>query len=252
MSCDLWVEKISAYVDSEVPASEIAALDAHLQSCARCATEAFAQLKLKQLVSNVGKRYSPSREFREKVRRKTSGGSEARLSWRWWPTAALAIAVLIAVWIGIDYRRAMVQSDHRLAEIADLHITALASTTPVDVVSSDRHTVKPWFQGRIPFTFNLPELQNTEFVLLGGRVTYLNQLPGAHLLYEIRKHRISVYIFQDRPELGSAQAQNKVINERSFHLETWTDSGLRYYVIGDVGSEDLESLCRLLRAAVRS
>jgi anti-sigma factor RsiW len=122
----------------------------------------------------------------------------------------------------------------------------------VDVVSTDRHTVKPWFQGRIPFTFNLPELQNTQFVLLGGRVTYLNQLPGAHLLYEIRKHRISVYIFQDRPEFGTAQQQGKVINERSFHLESWADSGLRYYVIGDVASEDLESLCRLLRAAART
>jgi anti-sigma factor RsiW len=252
MSCDRWAEKISAYVDSEVPASEIDALDAHLQSCARCATEAFAQLKMKQLVWNVGKRYSPSREFREKVRRKTFGGSAARVSWRWWPSVALAAALLIAIWIGIDYRRALVQSDHRLAEIADLHITALASATPVDVVSTDRHTVKPWFQGRIPFTFNLPELQNTQFVLLGGRVTYLNQLAGAHLLYEIRKHRISVYIFQDRPELGTAQQQGKVINERSFHLQSWADSGLRYYVIGDVASEDLESLCRLLRAAART
>ena len=251
MSCDRWAEKISAYVDSEVPAAEIDALDAHLQTCARCATEAFAHLKMKQLVSNVGKRYSPSREFRERVRRRTFGSSVTRVSWQWWPGLALAAALLIAMWMGIDYRRAVVQSDHTLAEISDLHITTLASATPVDVISSDRHTVKPWFQGRIPFTFNLPELQNTQFVLLGGRVTYLSQFPGAHLLYEIRKHKISVYIFQDRPELGAVSSESKVVSERSFHLESWTDSGLRYYVIGDVGSEDLDSLCGLLRAADR-
>jgi anti-sigma factor RsiW len=252
MSCDRWTERISAYIDSEVPASEIDALDAHLQSCARCATEAFAQLKMKQLVSNVGKRYSPTREFQERVRRKTFASSATRVHWRWWPAAALAVAVLIAIFIGIDYRRAVIQSDQKLAEIADLHITTLASATPVDVVSTDRHTVKPWFQGRIPFTFNLPELQNTQFILLGGRVTYLNQLPGAHLLYQVRQHRISVYIFQDRPEFGVPEAEGKMINERSFHLESWTDSGLRYYVIGDVTPDELESLCRLLRAAARA
>lgn len=252
MSCERWAEQISAYVDSEVPAADIEALDAHLQSCAHCATEAFTQLKMRQLVSSAGKRYIPSREFKERVRRKTFGGSAARIYWRWWPAAALAAAVLIAVVIGINYRRATVESDQKLAELTDLHITALASAAPVDVVSSDRHTVKPWFQGRIPFTFNLPELKDTDFVLLGGRVTYLNQFPGAHLLYEIRKHRISVYIFQDWPELRIVKTEGKMINDRSFNLKSWTDSGLRYYVIGDVNSQDLESLCYLLRAAARS
>lgn len=252
MSCERWAEKISAYVDSEVPAADIHALDAHLQSCAHCATEAFTQLKMRQLVSSAGKKYVPSREFKERVRRKTFGGSSPRIYWRWWPAAALAAAVLIAVVIGINYRRTTVESAQKLAEIADLHVTALASASPVDVVSSDRHTVKPWFQGRIPFTFNLPELKDTEFVLLGGRVTYLNQFPGAHLVYEIRKHRISVYIFQDHPELRIAQAEGKMINNRSFNLKSWTDAGLRYYVIGDVNSQDLESLCRLLRAAART
>lgn len=252
MPCEQWAEKISAYIDSEVPAAAIEALDAHLQTCAHCATEAFTQLKMRQLVSMAGKRYVPSREFKERVRRKTFGGPAVRIHWRWWPTAALAVAALIAVVIGLGYRRASLESGQKLAEITDLHITALASAVPVDVVSTDRHTVKPWFQGRIPFSFNLPELKDTEFVLLGGRVTYLNQFPGAHLLYEIRKHRISVYIFQDRPELRLAHDEGKMIDERSFNLKSWTESGLRYYVIGDVNAQDLESLCKLLRAAAKS
>lgn len=252
MSCEGWTEKISTYIDSEVPAADIEALDAHLHSCAHCATEAFTQLKMRQLVSNAGKRYLPSRDFKERVQRKTFGRSPARTHWRWWPGAMLAAAALMAIVIGVDYRRATFESNQKLTEITDLHITALASGAPVDVVSTDRHTVKPWFQGRIPFTFNLPELKDTEFVLLGGRVTYLNQLPGAHLLYEIRKHRISVYIFQDRPELRLAQTEGKMVNERSFHLESWTESGLRYYVIGDVNSQDLDSLSQLLRAAAKS
>jgi len=55
-----------------------------------------------------------------------------------------------------------------------------------------------WFQGRIPFAFDLPELKNSEFVLLGGRMTYLDQAPGAHLIYDVRKHHISVFVFQER------------------------------------------------------
>src|SRR3989454_12268228 len=68
----------------------------------------------------------------------------------------------------------------------------------VDVISSDRHTVKPWFQGKIPFAFDLPQLQNSEFSLLGGRMAYLDQTPGAHLIYDMRKHHISVFVFQER------------------------------------------------------
>src|SRR5436309_11189343 len=66
------------------------------------------------------------------------------------------------------------------------------------LISTDRHTVKPWFQGKIPFAFDLPEIQNSEFSLLGGRMTYLGQTPGAHLIYDVRKHHISVFVFQER------------------------------------------------------
>jgi len=82
--------------------------------------------------------------------------------------------------------RDLAYRDHVFSEIADLHVSTLASSSPVDVISTDRHTVKPWFQGKIPFAFNLPELQNSEFTLIGGRMTYLDQTPGAHLIYDAR------------------------------------------------------------------
>ena len=99
--------------------------------------------------------------------------------------------------LGLNFymSRAGLERQHVFSELADLHVATLASATPVDVISTDRHTVKPWFEGKIPFTFNLPELQGTEFSLVGGRVTYLSQAPGAHLLYRLRKHELSVFIF---------------------------------------------------------
>src|SRR6202023_3248050 len=126
-------------------------------------------------------------------------------------------------------------------ELADLHVATLASSAPVDVISTDRRTVKPWFQGKIPFTFNLPELQNSEFTLLGGRVTYLGQTPGAKLIYQVRKHQISVFIFPGRAvghELGSSSKSEK---ELSFNIESWDRDGLRYFVIGDASSNDIHN-----------
>jgi anti-sigma factor RsiW len=136
-----------------------------------------------------------------------------------------------------------------LAEVVDLHVSALASTTPVDVVSSDRHTVKPWFQGRLPFTFNLPELQNSEFRLLGGRMAYIEHSPAAQLLFGVRKHEISVFILQDSERLGKLLGKEKAARRLDFNLETWPQDGLRYIAVSDSNSADLEALSSLLRGA---
>ncbi len=132
--------------------------------------------------------------------------------------------------------------DQVFSEIADLHVATLASSSPVDVISTDRHTVKPWFQGKIPFAFDLPELQNSEFSLLGGRMTYLDQTPGAHLIYDVRKHHISVFVFQDR-SLRLPAGLDGILSRRrdvSFNMETWSQGGLRYFVVGDASAADID------------
>src|SRR5262249_33225668 len=142
----------------------------------------LARVQLKRAVKDAGRRSVPAAEFRRQVQEKIAG--KPRRSWNFnWAlgTAALALALLVSLtsfFLGRQQRQQQVY-----AELTDLHVATLASANPVDVVSSDRHTVKPWFEGKIPFTFNLPELQNSDFSLVGGRVTYLGQVPGAHLIY---------------------------------------------------------------------
>jgi anti-sigma factor RsiW len=119
----------------------------------------------------------------------------------------------------------------------------------VDVTSTDRHTVKPWFQGRIPFAFNLAELQDTEYCLLGGRMTYLDQMPGAHLIYDVRGHHISVFVLQER-SLPTILDQNSLPSKKvSFNMETWNRGGLRYFVIGDASTAHIDNLARLFKTA---
>jgi anti-sigma factor RsiW len=120
------------------------------------------------------------------------------------------------------------------------------------VVSTDRHTVKPWFQGKIPFTFNLPELSNSEFTLLGGRVVYLEQTPGAQLIFQVRKHEISVFIFQDGAVNPALREASGPLRHVSFNLQSWSDKGLRYFVIGDASGDDIRNLADLLKNAAKS
>ena len=121
----------------------------------------------------------------------------------------------------------------------------------MDVVSSDRHTVKPWFQGKLPFTFNLPELQTSPFRLIGGRLTYFEQSPGAQLLFEVGKHQISVFIFQNRDELNRLNSGSSLSRKLVFNTETWQDGGLWYFVLGDASPSDVHDLSELLRSANR-
>ena len=130
-------------------------------------------------------------------------------------------------------------------------MATLGSPNPVDVVSSDRHTVKPWFQGKIPFTFNLPELQNSDFTLIGGRVAYLGQTSGAHLIYQIRKHEISVFMFPENA-FASLGSGSEVGRRQTFNVETWAQDGLRYVVFGDAAPEDIQKLSALLKSTAKS
>jgi anti-sigma factor RsiW len=249
MACESWRDKLDAYVDGELPASETAALSKHLRECAACSSGALELVQTKRAVAVAGKRYQPSAELREKVRRSLGKSTRREGSWVWKIIALPATLVLIlSVAVGLYVEHEKTQRQRVYSELTDLHVATLASASPVEVVSTDRHTVKPWFEGKIPFSFNLPELQGSAFTLVGGRVTYLGQSPGAHLIYRLRQHQISVFIFQDRGNdrtLGSSAP----VSMLSFTVDSWAKNGLRYFVVGDVGAQDIENLSKLLRDA---
>jgi anti-sigma factor RsiW len=247
MQCDLCREKLDRYVDGELPTAEAAAFGDHLRSCAACATEALARVQLKRSVALAGNRYQPSAEFRARIASRVAAKPQRPAGWWWKMIAVPALAVaMLAIAVGLYLQNENGRRLRTYSELTDLHVALLASASPFDVVSTDRHTVKPWFQGKIPFSFNLPELQGTEFTLLGARVTYLDQMPGAHLIYQLRKHEISVFIFQSR---GTAplSVPAGTAHKLSFNIESWEQDGLRYFVVGDVGAEEIVALSKLLR-----
>jgi anti-sigma factor RsiW len=248
-SHDQWRSQLDTYLDGELPTDQMRTLDAHLRSCPACAADALARVQFKRAIKTAGARFAPSAEFRERIQKRIA--AKPRRSWRFsFALAGVFAALVVAGLLTVYQQRQNLRQQQLYSEIADLHVSTLASSNPVDVVSTDRHTVKPWFQGKIPFTFNLPELQNTDFTLVGGRVTYLGQVPGAHLIYQIRKHEISVFIFPE--DLVNLKVGSRAAKERSFNLQTFSQEGLRYIVFGDVASDDIRKLSDLLQSAAKS
>jgi anti-sigma factor RsiW len=203
---------------------------------------------LKRAIHLAGKRFTPSAEFRHRMQQRMVPKPQRTFRLQWM-LAAAAVVVLVVGTMTSAYMENRFAREQAFSEIADLHVATLASSSPVDVISTDRHTVKPWFQGRIPFSFNLPELQNTEFSLLGGRMTYLEQTPGAHLIYDMRKHHISVFVFQERSLPARLTDSSLKPGKLAFNMETWSQGGLRYFVIGDASAADIASLAKLFKAA---
>jgi anti-sigma factor RsiW len=249
MAFDEWRVKLDRYLDGELPSSEAGALAAHVRECQACASAMLERVQLKRSVQMAGKRYAPSAEFRSKIMKQVSAKSKGGIIRTWRLVLIPAFAVLVAALLLSSYvERGRTARGRVYSELADLHVATLASPTQVDVLSTDRHTVKPWFQGKIPFTFNLPELAGSNFTLLGGRVFYLEQVSGAHLIYQVRKHEISVFILPDRA--GAMERMSSgMADVLAFQINSWTQNGLRYFVVGDTNADDIRALSKLLRDA---
>jgi anti-sigma factor RsiW len=256
MSCDLWRQWLDVYVDESSSAEESAAIEDHLRICPSCTAATLARMQLKRLTrAAAAGRYAPSPEFRlrpelfQLIEKGVEAPPQPLWKLRWVQGLAGAVVALLVVLVSISAWMRHSVRDQALAELLDLHVATTASTNPVDVASNDRHTVKPWFQGKLPFTFNLPEPGNSSYKLLGGRLVYFRHAPGAQLLYDLRKHQLSVFILQESP--GSTPPATGVTTSRQkgFSIETWSETGLRYVVISDSSPSDVHDLSDLMRVA---
>jgi|SRR5579862_9342336 len=246
MQCDSASEMLDAYLDGELPLETSAAIREHLNGCTPCSAQIADTARLQRTLRVARWHFAPSAEFRQRIQKQV-----ARSRRRTWilplvPMAAAVAAMVFFVFLWVGHR----QTSDAIAEIADLHVNALASTNQVDVVSTDRHTVKPWFQGKIPFTFNLPEFSGTDYTLVGGRLVYFHQQPGAQLIVSIRQHKISVLIFQESAGMEREFPPSAGVDRRtSFGLETWRSGELRFVLVSDADPYGLENVARLLKEA---
>jgi anti-sigma factor RsiW len=244
MSCGLRAQ-LDLYADGELRKPELQQFETHLRSCPSCAAEALGRMQLKRAVHTAATQaFIPPVELKARLQKALTPRKTAFQLW-------LPRLVFSAAVVAVAIAAALLVARHRpqqdlLAEAIDLHVSALASANPVDIVSTDRHTVKPWFQGKLPFTFNVPELGNSRFHLIGGRMAYIGQNPAAQLVFGVNKHQISVFIFKDTGRLPESALTEQQFN---FSLETWTENGLRFVAVTDAGMADVQALSSLFCSA---
>jgi anti-sigma factor RsiW len=245
MNCAAWKDKLDAYVDGELPEQESAAMDVHLRTCRDCAGEAVRRMQMKRATRAAALRFTAPAELRQRIEKRIAP-KRRPLAFLLSPALALAVALVLLIAVSAMVMMQRAERQQALAQLVDLHVAALASANPVDVVSTDRHTVKPWFQGKLPFTFNLPELAGSPYKLAGGKVVYFDHRPGAHLIFELSKHELSLFILQQSRSTPAGLFSRA---ENGFSLESWTANGLQYVIVSDAGANDVHGLAELIRTA---
>src|SRR6185369_4291298 len=242
MNCEIWQDKLDAFVDLELPAAELRDFQSHLRGCAACSAEAVARQRLKSQTRLAGQRFSPSAEFEKRM----LGAKPTKARWNWLPALATAAAAIIFV-AGFTMFQQRARGHELVSQLVDQHVATMASVNPVDVVSNDSHNVKPWFQGKVPFSVDMPNLDGSQFTLVGGKVSYVQQNPAAQLVFAVRQHRISVFVMRETSETARLGEDAGPSRRVGFNTQSWTEDGLRYFAISDVNPNDVRELCERLK-----
>jgi anti-sigma factor RsiW len=252
---------LNALADGELSAEQLASAQEHLAACPACTTSALHQTLLKSATARAGQRYAPPQHLLDRLARtklaavrpglqnasRPSVFSRRYAAYGWATAAALLLVFFSIVVIQRHQSELATVSAERaalIAEVSDQHIATLASTQPLAVLSSDRHTVKPWFQGKLPFSFNLPDNLPADTRLEGANLTYVHNQPAAQLIYSIGKHRVSVFLKQKAGDSIDLTAESS-----GFHLMAASMDGLQLEAISDVDPSRLAELVSAVQHA---
>jgi anti-sigma factor RsiW len=247
MAHPAFAAQLDVYLDGELAAPDAAELEAHLRACPDCAGLEQRRRALRAAVRAQLPRYQAPDGLRTRVRSALRGRVTAthagryRLPWR--PLAIAASLVVVAVG---SYRLALRQaaSDALSAEVLASHVRSLMPGHLTDVASSDQHTVKPWFDGKLDFSPPVVDFAGRGFPLLGGRVDYVGGRSVAALVYGRRRHIISVFVW---PVARGSSAGSGTMTRQGYHLLHWTAGEYGYWVASDLGLTEIGDFATLLQ-----
>ena len=246
MSCKETQELIHAYIDGELDVVKDVQLERHFEECETCRAEYEQQLNLRVLVHDGAAYFAAPDLLKQKVARQLREPRTSS-SGRW---RAIAAVVLFAglsgllIW-SIISARSRSRADEMLAqEIVSSHVRSLLIDHLIDVPSSDTHTVKPWFNGKLDFAPEVKDFSAQGFPLIGGRLDYVGNKTVAALVYQKRKHPINLFVWTS-PDAADRQEQQ--LSRQGYNLIHWIESGTTYWAISDVNNPDLHDFVQLVR-----
>jgi anti-sigma factor RsiW len=239
-------EQISAFVDRELAADERSSAEQHLAGCHTCTLSVLKTTQLKTATASAANTVTvpPDALARLTARLQLQEPQEKGTRVYSFPTARwMAIAACLLLAVSLFGWQQIRRSDTLSSELLDQHLAVMSSGALPEVISTDRHTVKPWFQGKLPFSFNLPEALPPDTTLKGGDLMYVNGHPTAMLLFTIHKHQVSVFLTQRTNRLPATERSN---NRSGFAVHYATTQGLRIAAVSDVNPSELDQLLAAL------
>ena len=241
MNCQQAKLLIDPYADGELEASAILELEKHLQSCSACALALRNLQSLKKTLKQDVLYFTAPAELRRRIQSELPSPAKAvpqRTAWNWnWLTTAMsgAFAVCLALLLTVTVFRQ--SSDQPLArEVVSSHIRSLMAGHLMDVVSTDQHTVKPWFNGKLDFSPPVKDLAVQEFPLIGGRLDYIDGHSVAALVFQRHKHIINLFIWPAK-EKDSEPASVTPI--QGYNLIHWSQAQMTFWAVSDLNEQEL-------------
>ena len=203
---------------------------------------------LSALIKSQASRYEAPADLRANIRAAISHARAALPSW-WqrlqWPQVGAAFASGIVVSLALTRLLPQLDaSDRRAEEVVASHVRSMMVAHLSDVISTDQHTVKPWFTGKLDFSPPVHDLAKDGFALAGGRLDYIGQRPVAALVYQRHKHVINVFVWPTSSESPTGLPQSR----QGFNIATWADAGMQFWAVSDISADELKTFAQLLRS----
>jgi anti-sigma factor RsiW len=247
MKCASAHELIESYLDDELDPGLRAEVQDHLTGCSSCSETHARLLKLQKDIRVQAPYYDSPADLQQRVRSALAQAakSEAKpgsvvprsATWQW---LAIAAAILLASSLALNFalfRSHRGDRDTLAQNIVSSHVRSLIGTHLVDVPSSDQHTVKPWFNGKLDFSPDVKDFADRGFPLVGGRIEYMEDRLVAALVYQRRRHVINVFVW---PEASSASGGAGELTQKGYNMIHWSKAGMTYWAVSDLNLSELK------------
>ncbi|MGC2084953.1 MAG: anti-sigma factor [Bradyrhizobium sp.] len=238
MTCDEAEILLHALVDGELDAGHSSEVEAHVATCPRCTAELAAIRQMHDAVAGADLKYTAPPLLRKRIEAALPQPRAAVPSRRsilkgfamGSAVSALAATGLVAILVNKD--------DQQLveAEIVSAHLRSLQAGHLTDVISTDQHTVKPWFNGKLDVSPPVIDLTAQGFTLIGGRLDYVDARAIGAVVYKRRQHVINLFVAQTA---DTAQHAAKMDTIQGFNIRRWGESGMKFWAVSDIGADEL-------------
>lgn len=249
MSCDYARTALHGYLDGELDATRSAEFERHLENCRECANTLAGEESLRSSLQRSGLYEQAPVSLRKRIRAEISAATSSRAAqripvWRWLAVAAGILVVATISWYAWPRTQINAASaPFTAAELIDAHVRSLQPGHLTDVVSTDQHTVKPWFTGKVDFAPPVKDYAEEGFPLIGGRLDVLAGRNVAAIVYGRRKHIINVFVLPTKEPDTPIHPPGLRQGYQWLH---WRRQGMEYCAVSDVSLSDLEELAQLI------